>query len=188
MFAAATQGYWLVKSRLWESAALLLVAFSLFRPGFWWDMAYPRHDIAPPGAIAEVAGRLADAAALRLRVTGETIDGHRRTTTVRLELGARQGDGVERLAAVGLGLRQEGERVFVDNLAFGTPAEDLRREFGVDFGWEVLHVETLAERPPKQWVYLPALALLGVVGLAQARRRRGGKEGARGAAGAPGGG
>ena len=63
-----------------------------------------------------------------------------------------------RLAAVGLGLWQDGECVFVDSPAFGTPAENLRREFGVHFGWEVLHVETLAERPPKQWVYLPALA------------------------------
>ena len=172
MFAAATQGYWLVKNRLWESAALLLVAFSLFRPGFWWDMAYPRYDTAPPRQIAEVARRLGDDAALRLRVTGETIDGRDRTTTVRLALGAWQDDGVARMAAVGLVLRAEGERVFIDNLAFGTPAERLRREFGVDFGWQVLHVETLADRPPKQWVYLPALALLGVVWLAQTRRRR----------------
>lgn len=172
MFAAATQGYWLVKNRLWESAALLLVAFSLFRPGFWWDMAYPRYDTAPPRQVAEVARRLGDDAALRLRVTGETIDGRDRTTTVRLALGARQDDGVARMAAVGLVLRAEGERVFIDNLAFGTPAERLRREFGVDFGWQVLHVETLADRPPKQWVYLPALALLGVVWLAQTRRRR----------------
>ena len=186
MFAAATQGYWLVKNRLWESAALLLAAFSLFRPGFWWDMAYPHYDTAPPRQVAEVAGRLADDAALRLRVTGETFDGRRRTTTVRLALGARQDDGTARMAAVGLALREEGERVFIDNLAFGTPAERLRREFGVDFDWEVLHVETLAERPPKQWVYLPALALLGVVGLAQTRRRRIPKDGAGPAATAPG--
>ena len=186
MFAAATQGYWLVKNRLWESAALLLAAFSLFRPGFWWDMAYPHYDTAPPRQVAEMAGRLADDAALRLRVTGETFDGRRRTTTVRLALGARQADGTARMAAVGLALREEGERVFIDNLAFGTPAERLRREFGVDFDWEVLHVETLAERPPKQWVYLPALALLGVVGLAQTRRRRIPKDGAGPAATAPG--
>ena len=172
MFAAATQGYWLVRSRLWETAALLLVAFSLFRPGFWWDQVYPRYETAPAQAAAAVAERLPDGAALRLRVTGETIDGHRRTNTVRLELGEQAGDGAARLAAVGLALRQDGERVLIDDLAFGTPAADLRQRFGVDLGWEVLHLETLAERPAKQWVYLPALALLGVVGLAQMRRRR----------------
>jgi TRAP transporter 4TM/12TM fusion protein len=39
-FAAGTQGYFLTKSRIWETAALLLVAFTLFRPGFFWDMIY----------------------------------------------------------------------------------------------------------------------------------------------------
>ena len=172
MFAAATQGYWLVRSRLWETAALLLVAFSLFRPGFWWDQVYERYDEATAQQAAAVAERLPEGGALRLRVTGETIDGHRRTTTVRLELGAKESDGAARLAAVGLVLRQEGERVIIDNLLFDTPAARLRERFGVDFGWEVLKVETLAERPAKQWVYLPALALLGVVLLAQMRRRR----------------
>jgi TRAP-type uncharacterized transport system fused permease subunit len=41
VFAAGTQGFFLTKSRIWETAALLLVAFTLFRPGFWWDMIYP---------------------------------------------------------------------------------------------------------------------------------------------------
>jgi len=38
LFAAATQGWFLTKNRIWETAILLLVAFSLFRPGFWMDM------------------------------------------------------------------------------------------------------------------------------------------------------
>ncbi|MDP1340516.1 DUF3394 domain-containing protein, partial [Klebsiella variicola] len=41
IFAAATQGYWLVKSRWYETLLLLLIAFTLFRPGFWWDEVYP---------------------------------------------------------------------------------------------------------------------------------------------------
>ncbi|NLC21213.1 MAG: TRAP transporter permease, partial [Halomonadaceae bacterium] len=35
IFAAGTQGYFLVRSRWYESLLLLLVAFTLFRPGFW---------------------------------------------------------------------------------------------------------------------------------------------------------
>ncbi|HSK40605.1 MAG TPA: TRAP transporter permease, partial [Arenibaculum sp.] len=34
VFAAATQGWFLTRNRLWEAAAMLLVAFTLFRPGF----------------------------------------------------------------------------------------------------------------------------------------------------------
>ena len=173
MFAAATQGYWLVKSRWWETAALLLVAFSLFRPGFWWDQVYPRYDTSAPQALAQAAEKLASGELLRLRVRGETIDGKERTTTVALPLAAvASGDGAERLQAAGLTVRNEGERVVIDNLLFGTPAERLRQDFGVDFGWEILAVETPAKRPAKQWVYLPALALLGLVAWAQLRRRR----------------
>lgn len=39
--AAGTQGYFPTRSRIWERAALLLVAFTLLRPGFWWDKIYP---------------------------------------------------------------------------------------------------------------------------------------------------
>ena len=42
VFAAATQGYFLVKSRWHETVALLLVCFTLFRPGFWMDMIHPQ--------------------------------------------------------------------------------------------------------------------------------------------------
>ena len=41
VFAAATQRYWITKSKFYESIALLLIAFTLFRPGFWWDMVFP---------------------------------------------------------------------------------------------------------------------------------------------------
>ncbi|MCU0942544.1 MAG: TRAP transporter permease, partial [Hydrogenophaga sp.] len=35
VFAAATQGYFLTRTRWYETVALLLVCFTLFRPGFW---------------------------------------------------------------------------------------------------------------------------------------------------------
>jgi TRAP-type uncharacterized transport system fused permease subunit len=41
LFAAATQGYFFVRSRWWETVALLLIAFTLFRPGFWLDQVQP---------------------------------------------------------------------------------------------------------------------------------------------------
>ena len=56
LFAAATQGFWLTRNRLWESAALLLVAFTLFRPGFWLDQVQPPYQSLPPAAVFEVVG------------------------------------------------------------------------------------------------------------------------------------
>src|SRR5690606_4787510 len=38
IFVAATQGWFLARNRWYETLALLLIAFSLFRPGFWMDL------------------------------------------------------------------------------------------------------------------------------------------------------
>src|SRR5690606_10335889 len=44
MFAAGTQGWFLARNRWYEAAALLLVTFMLFRPGFFMDMLYPPYE------------------------------------------------------------------------------------------------------------------------------------------------
>ena len=41
LFTAGTQGYFMARSKIWESIALILIAFTLFRPGFWMDMVSP---------------------------------------------------------------------------------------------------------------------------------------------------
>src|SRR3546814_11062293 len=57
LFAAGTQGFFLVRSRLWESVALILIAFTLFRPGFWLDLVQPPSDRPEPQRLEElVAG------------------------------------------------------------------------------------------------------------------------------------
>ena len=57
--------------------------------------------------------------------------------------------------------------MLVDNLVFGSPAE----RAGLDFDWEIKGIHTATERPPKQLMFLPALALLGLVVALQRRRR-----------------
>jgi hypothetical protein len=166
VFAAATQGYWLTGSRLWESLALVLVAFTLFRPGFWWDMVYPPLDEMPGSALLTVAERAPEGGQIRLVATGENLDGDVVTKTIMLPLGGA-GDGPARLDAVGLGLREEGGKLLVDNLVFGSAAE----KAGLDFDWEIVSVLGESKRPPRELMYLPALALLGLVGWVQIRRR-----------------
>ena len=39
LFAAATQGYFIAKSRRWETVVILLIVFTLFRPDFWLNVA-----------------------------------------------------------------------------------------------------------------------------------------------------
>ena len=177
-FAAATQGFFLAKSRLWESLALVLIAFTLFRPGYWLDQLQPPFDSIDPARLAQVAGEAPADGQIRLQVEGETIDGDFVTKTVILPLGA-EGDGEARLADnAGIVTRQEEGKVLIDQIVFGTPAEGA----GLDFDWEITAVQTAAQRMPKETFYLPALVLLGLIVLLQRRRRDGGNVAAQAAA------
>jgi len=166
VFAAATQGFFLVRSRLWESLALLLIAFTLFRPGFWMDMVVPPLEMHPPQEIAKLAEAAGPDEMLRVTMAGETIDGDFVTKIVPLPLGPKA-PGPERLAHAGIETREEGGKVLVDNIVFGSAAE----KAGVDFDWEIRNIEAEAEQPPKELFYIPALALLGLIIFLQRRRR-----------------
>lgn len=166
-FAAATQGYFLVRSRIWETAILLLVAFTFFRPGFWWDMVYEPIVSTDAAQIIEIAASSPAGADISIRVAGTTIEGDEVTKVVVLPLG-EPGTGTERLAQAGLELRREDGRILVDNLVFGSAAE----KSGLDFDFEVLGILQAAERPPKELMFIPAILLYGLVFALQRGRRR----------------
>ncbi|WP_370279578.1 TRAP transporter permease [Pontibacterium sp.] len=167
IFAAATQGYWLVKNRWYETVLLLLVAFSLFRPGFWWDEVYPPIERKPATELEQIAGSLSANDSLRLAVAGETIDGDYVKKIVELQVGEAEG-GAQRLQDLGLMLSFSDDKVMVDMVGFDSPAQKV----GIDFGWEILAVETETDRPPKQLVYIPVILLLAGMAALQLRRRK----------------
>ncbi|MGB5467168.1 MAG: TRAP transporter permease, partial [Sedimenticolaceae bacterium] len=166
LFAAATQGYWLVKSRIWESLALLLVAFTLFRPGYWWDEIYSPTEVIPASEIVERATQLPEGGKLQMFVQGETLDGKFVSRMIQLPLGGGP-DGEARLSDAGLEVRVEDGKVLADNVAFGSAAQKV----GLDFDWEIVNLQAPADRPPKHLMFIPALALLGLIAWLQLRRR-----------------
>ena len=68
---------------------------------------------------------------------------------------------------MGIEFRDEDGRIYVDNLNFGGPAEQL----GIDFDWEVVELEVAADRLPKEIFYIPALLLVLAVYLLQMARK-----------------
>lgn len=167
VFSAATQGYWLVKSRLWESLMLVLIAFTMFRPGFWWDMVYPPLEQVSAVAIYDQIDKTATDGQLRVVVEGETLDGDQVNKRVMLTMG--EGESAEaRLKESGLELRNEDGRLFVDMMGFGSQAE----QAGIDFDWEVKALEVETDRPTKEWMFIPALLVLIAMGWNQLRRRQ----------------
>jgi len=70
IFTAGSQGFFIARSRLWESLALLLIAFTLFRPGFWMDYIVPPYENVDPTEIVEVMGAAEAGSELRAIVDG----------------------------------------------------------------------------------------------------------------------
>lgn len=166
VFSAATQGFWLTKSKWYETIGLLLITFTLFRPGFWWDMVYPAIEEVSPVKIEEVLAELPVGKDLRLRVEGETLDGDFQTKIVQLPFAEDAISGAERLASIGLELRVEDDSTVVDMVTFDSAAE----KSGIDFDWKILMVERPLDRPAKELVFIPTLLLL--LGIALCQRRR----------------
>ncbi len=166
LFAAATQGFFFVKSRLYESIALLLITFTLFRPGFWWDMIYPPFERVPAAQMMQVVEAKPAQANLRVWVEGQTIEGKNVKKGVLLPLG-ETGAARERLRKIGLTVMTLGEDISVGAVAFGSRAEKL----GLETGFKFTGIEVPAERPDKEWMFLPALLLLGLIIVLQRARR-----------------
>ncbi|EKV29183.1 TRAP-type putative transport system [Caenispirillum salinarum AK4] len=165
-FAAATQRWFFTRNRLWETLALLLIAFTLFRPGYWMDMIYPPYQWVEAEQMAPLVAEAPPGASIPFRVSGVTLEGEEVERTVVLPLG-EPGTFEERLANAGItGLREEDGQMVVDMLAFGGPAE----QAGVDFDFVIEGVRVPNDVPPKELMYIPALLLLA--GLAAWQRRR----------------
>ncbi|NQD93615.1 TRAP transporter permease [Pseudomonas sp. CrR25] len=166
IFAAGTQGYFLVKSRWYEGLLLLLVAFTLFRPGFWMDLLHDPYRDVPPAQLAQALGAVEAGSQLRLRVRGEDAVGDPREFALLLPVpdGA---DGEQRLEQLGLLTYEDDGKVLIDSVAFGSPAA----EAGLEFDQQILRVRAPTARWPKELMWLPGFALFGLVVWLQRRRQ-----------------
>ena len=165
VFAAGTQGYFITRSKIWETIALLLVAFTLFRPGYFWDKVYPELIERPASEMTQIVGNMGPGEQLRMELKGEKMDGREFKMTVMLSVG-EEPTGEERMQAIGIETREEDGRIFVDNVVFSSPAE----KASIDFDQEILNVQLLNDRPPKQLMFIPALLLLAAIWFLQKKR------------------
>jgi TRAP transporter 4TM/12TM fusion protein len=166
VFAAATQNYMFVRNRWWETAALLLIAFTLFRPGYWMDLIEPEHESRPPAELRQIVEAKPPNDFLRLRVEGIDMQGRDVAKVVMLNVGP-PGPAEERLRNAGLGVMMLPDRAQITDVAFGSEAS----RYGIDFGMDITEVLIPnPERPPKEVMFIPALALLGLIAWLQRRR------------------
>jgi hypothetical protein len=63
----------------------------------------------------------------------------------------------------------QGDELLIAAVKFGSPAAKL----GIEQGYRIVSAEVPSDRPAKEWLYLPALALLLlVIGLQRSRQKR----------------
>ena len=166
VFTAAMQNYFFARSRVWETVALLLIAFTLFRPGFWMDRISPPYEWVEPTRLVEVLGEAKQGRIVRVRVSG--LDDYGDPITFSAQVPVMEGEtGRERLENFGLLLFEEDGEVLIDGTEYNSKAA----EAGFDFDQRIMTVGKPQPQPPKELLWIPAVALLGFIGWIQYRRR-----------------
>ncbi len=165
-FVAATQNWLITRNRWYETALLLLICFTLFRPAFWLDRYKAPFDAQPAKTIMAVIGTIPNEQTLRFRVMSQSRAGEDVEKTVRLTLHAGR-SAVDRLRLAGLTLTM-GEKPAIQTVKFGSEAA----KYGLAPGDELVSVLVPSDRPSRYWATIPAFLLLGLIVVLQRRRRR----------------
>jgi len=167
VFSCATQGWYLVESRWWEGAILMVAAFVLLRPDMIRDRFHPPFEVQPPARILEVIKDVKPGDNLRLRVEVDDKKGRvqERTFLIPRDKGSPQ----EALAKSGLTFEEKDGRTMIADVGFDSPAEKV----GLDIADNnrVVGIETKLAQPGKEMFTLPAWVLLALVFGLQWRRR-----------------
>jgi len=167
LFAAASMNWFIVKSRLWESAVLLICCFALFRPGWWLDRFYPPTVELPAKELLAKVEQIPSNQRITIVVEGTNLEGEQVRKTVSLPLGDPQEPRL-RLRSVGLGVAPANDKVMITNVAFGSYA----KRIGLDVGYEVVAVVQPADRPSRAIPAIIALIIAGGIMALQFARRR----------------
>ncbi len=177
VFTAGTMGYFLTKSRIYESIALVLIAFVLFRPDFVMNRIQPPFEMINPTELSQSVGAAAVGDDMRLVVSGPDFDtGNPKDTTLVATIGD-EADGDARLDALGLTVMAEGDQLLMEEPFPGTPFFD--QMSGYDFYGDtpvtITSVQAKADQMFKEIIFIPALLFLGLIMMMQRARMR--KEG-----------
>jgi hypothetical protein len=101
-------------------------------------------------------------------VEGVSIEGDDVRKTISLPLGEPKATPQERLREAGLTVAGAGDQLTITNVGFGSYA----KRTGLEAGYKITGVlAPTPGRPSPIWIYLPALALAGLIWWLQTRRR-----------------
>ncbi|MBY6065662.1 TRAP transporter permease [Leisingera aquaemixtae] len=173
VFTAGTMGYFVSRSRIYESVLLVFAAFALFRPDFFMDRVMPPFAQVPPAQLAQALDDAEPGSELRITVEGPDFDTSEIKSTTMI-ITADGTDGQAAVDAYGLLLLEEDGAVKLEEPMFGTPAAPNLESFDfyADAPVQIIAIQAPASQLPKELMFLPALLLVALVALMQRGRAR----------------
>jgi TRAP transporter 4TM/12TM fusion protein len=172
-FAAGTHHFFIVKNRLWETLALFLVTFLLFRPDVLRDHFNAPFAVKPVTEMQAVIDTLNPGTNMRVRIEVEekTKSGPPKIEERTFILPVTKGSNAGRLARAGLEIDPQAKdgKLEIVNIMVDSPAEKARLD--VADKNRILGIEVRNPQPDKAWFTLPGWLLLGLVVFTQRRRR-----------------
>ena len=175
VFTAGTMNYFVTHNRFYETIALLLIAFTLYRPDFFMDRLQSPYTEVAPVEMFEAVSALPGEQMIKVEVTGPDFDtGNIKNLTLVLNL-SEGADSQARLNDAGMGLMSEGDELLMEEPFPGTPLFQTMQDF--DFYGDVPVSVTVGlipnDQPSQKWIFIPALMLLaGVYWLQKLRVRK----------------
>ena len=166
-FISVNQGWLLIKSTGRERLVMLLTVFMLFNPAMFMDpLIAPYEQLTGAEAEAAIVNAPPNTQ-MRVFLSGTTIEGDAVERGVLLPLGAPAASATRRLTDSGVGTVISDTGFTITRVEFGSQAAKL----GIQSGFRIDAVEVPSDRPAQEWMFLPALALIGWVVRQQKRRR-----------------
>lgn len=167
LFAAATQGQFIVRSKRIESAALLLVGFTLFIPQFWINMAVPKYVDQDISTLLQTMKEAPVESSVKLTVKGEDVYGEMKETPVYITVSEGK-TGAEKLEKFGLIIDDTSGKLIVNDVVFNSEAD----KKGIDFDYELTGIAVEQDQPNSAFMYIPAVLLLLIIISLQKMRQR----------------
>ncbi len=172
LFAAATQGFWLIRNKWWETILLLLITFLMLRPGYIMDKIQVPYENIPGSEIFNIADKMKAGERLEFIVSGETLEGVQKRLTFGLPLSTGK-TGKEKLDGTGLMLdSMSGSMEVLMILAGNNKQVEAIKTAGVDSGWIIESVRAKTDRLPKQIILIPVFMLIFFMAWIQIKRKK----------------
>ncbi len=171
LFVSATQGWLLVRNRLWETLVLLVVVFSLFRPDALRDYLYPAQLWQPAHDIEAYIDSLPVGAKVRLEMEVEDDAGRMLPREILLAKPQTQTDSY--LQSLGFITEPDGDTLRVVDIGFLSAAEQAGLIAG--FSQRITGYYRQIQQPHTGWFLIPPLIVLGGIVWLQYRRGRHGQ-------------